>query len=56
MDNERHALENQSKTHTCETCAKWKQFNRVKGFCGAVNNWHDEILYDSWCEEWCPKL
>jgi len=56
MDNERHALENQSSGHTCETCAKWKQFNRVKGFCDGVNNWHDETLYDSWCEEWCPRL
>lgn len=58
MDNELDALERSKQMVTpdcfemCENCGHWRPFNTTTGFCLDDNNWHDETLYDSWCDQW----
>jgi len=38
-------------TECCETCSFWKPYNNTTGFCTDTDNWHDETLFDSWCDK-----
>ena len=53
MDNELHALENNKEK--CNTCKFWQQIDTTNGYCDDLHNWHDETLFNSWCEKWEHK-